>query len=390
MRHVGRKTLSFVALGCLLLATAALAAPAKKAPSGQPIKIGAILSVTGPNSPLGDPEKKTVDVLVHQINNAGGVLGRPLQVIVKDDRSQTQDASIAAKDLVENEKVVAIIGPSGTPSTMAIKDYCQKQGTPLVSCAAGKTITSPVASYVFATPQTNTLAAEKIFTQLAKARTKNVAILSVSDGFGTDGLANLEATAKKRKIPVVAKESFDREATDVSAQLTRIKAKNPAALIVWGTNPGPAIATKSAKTLGLECPIIQSHGVANSKFLELAGSAANGVQLPAGRLIVNDQISKRHPQKKVLDSFANSYKGKYRTTPNTFAGHAYDALMMVVQAITKAGSTDRAKVRTAIEQIRNFVGTAGTFNYSPSDHNGLTVEAFVWVKIQGGKWKLAE
>jgi len=360
------------------------------APTGEPIKVGAIFSVTGPASPLGDPEKKTVELLVEQINEGGGVLGRPLEVIVKDDKSEPQDAVIAMKDLIETEEVVAIIGPSRTPTTLAIRDECQKAGVPLISCAAGKGITDPVTSYVFATPQTNALAAEKCFEYVTKESIETVAILYVGNAFGEDGLANLEASAKAAGVEVVSKETFGGEDTDMTAQLTNIKAKAPGAIIIWGTNPGPAIATKNARTLNIDVPILQSHGVANAQFIELAGDAANGVQLPAGRLIVYDQISADDPQKEVLDAFAADYEAKYDGPPNTFAGHAYDGLHIVCNALEKAGEADRAKLRDAIEQTTGFVGTAGTFNYSAEDHSGLTVDAFVWVKIEDGKWVLAE
>jgi branched-chain amino acid transport system substrate-binding protein len=189
---------------------------------------------------------------------------------------------------------------------------------------------------------------------------------------------------------VVAKETFAKEDTEMTAQLTRIKGTSPGAVIIWGTNPGPALAAKNARTVGLKAPIIMSHGVASAKFLELAGEAANGVQLPAGRLIVRDQIAATDPQKAVLDAFAAEFSAKYGSPPDTFAGHAYDAVNLVVKALEAAGAADRTKLRDALEQVQGFVGTAGVFNYSATDHNGLKADAFVWVKIEGGKWKLAE
>ena len=364
--------------------------PAKPAPSGEPGKIGAIFSVTGPASPLGDPEKKTVELLVDQINESGGVLGRPLEVIVKDSKSEPTDAVLSCKDLIEGEQVVAVIGPSRTPTTMAIKDYCQEQEVPLISCAAGKLITDPVVSYVFAVPQTNTLAVQACFDYLDREGIDKGGIIYVANSFGEDGYNNAKAIAAEQGVELVAVETFGGEDTDMTAQLTKIKAANPEAIICWGTNPGPAIVTQNAKTLGIDVPILQSHGVANMKFIELAGDAANGIQLPAGRLIVYDQIAAADPQKEVLDKFAADYAAKYGNPPNTFAGHAYDALWITVKALEQAGEADRAKLRDAIEEIEDFGGTAGIFNYSPEDHNGLTADAFVWVEIVDGAWKLVE
>jgi len=362
--------------------------PAAK-PGGEPVKIGAIFSVTGRSSPLGDPEKKTVQMLEEQVNNEGGVLGgRPLEVIVKDDKSVPDNAVKAANDLIE-QGVVAIIGPSTTPSTMPLKKICQEASVPLIACAAGKTITDPIASYVFAVPQTNALAVAKCFEYLEKEGIDKVASIYVANPYGEDGQSNIEAIAAKKGIKIVATESFGGDDTDMTTQLTKIKAAEPGALICWGTNPGPALITKQAKTIGLDVPILQSHGVANMKFIELAGEAANGVQLPAGRLIVWEQLADDDPFKSVLEEFATAYEAKYGEAPSTFAGHAYDSFWITVNAIEAAGEADRAKVRDAIEQAE-FMGTAGEFKYSATDHNGLTLNAFVWVKIVDGAWQLAE
>jgi len=364
--------------------------PDRPAPTGEPIKVGAIFSVTGPASPLGDPEKKTAELLQDQINANGGVLGRPLEIIIKYDKSDPTETVLAAKDLIDSGEVVAIVGPSRTPTTMAIKPICQEEKVPLVCCAAGKVITDPVVSYVFAVPQTNTLAIGKVFDYIAAEGMTKVALIYVANGYGEDGRDNARTIAAERGVELVATETFGGDDTDMTAQLTRIKAKSPEAIICWGTNPGPSIVTQNAKTLGIDVPILQSHGVANLQFIELAGEAANGVQLPAGRLIVYDQIADTDPQKEVLSKFAADYEAKYGNPPNTFAGHAYDALWITVNALEKAGEADRAKLRDAIEQTEGFVGTAGIFNYSAEDHNGLTKEAFVWVEIADGTWKLAE
>jgi len=358
------------------------------APEGEPIIIGAIFSVTGPASPLGEPEKNAVELLVVQVNQAGGVLGRPLEVIIKDDESMPDGAVKAANDLIE-QGVVAIIGPSRTPCTMPLKQICQEAEVPLISCAAGKTITDPVASYVFAVPQTNTLAVAKCFEYLDKQGIDKVASIYVANAFGEDGQNNIEAIAADEGVEIVAAESFGGDDTVMETQLTKIKAAGPDALICWGTNPGPASVTRDAKTVGLDVPILQSHGVANMKYIELAGEAANGVQLPAGRLIVWDQLADDDSFKGLLEEFATDYEAKYGQPPNTFAGHAYDSFWIAVNALEMAGEADRAKVRDAIEQTE-FMGTAGQFKYSAEDHNGLTLDAFVWVEIVDGGWKLAE
>jgi len=360
------------------------------APSGEPIKIGAIFSVTGPTAPPGEPEKMAAEMIAAQINEKGGILGRPVEVIIEDDKSENTEAVMAAKKLIETEKVCAIIGPSGTPATMAIKQMCQDAGVPLVSCAAGRTITDPVFSNVFAVPQTDLLAVAKIVDWLKANKITKVASIYVANPFGESGQQQMEKQFKEAGIQLLASEKFGGEDTDMTPQLTNIKGKNPEAIICWGTNPGPASVAKGVKKLGITVPLIQSHGVANAKFIELAGEAAEGVMLPAGRLIVWQSVPDDHKQKPVLKEFAEAFKAKYDRDADTFAGHAYDALHIVAKAIEAAGSDEPAKVRDAIEKTTDFVGTAGVFNYSADDHNGLTKDAFVWVKIEGGQWKLAE
>lgn len=364
--------------------------PVAEAPTGDPIKIGAIFSVTGHMAPLGEPEKMTVEMLEEQINAAGGVLGRPLEVIVRDDKSETTEAVMAAKDLIETQGVAAIIGPSGTPTTLAIVDICEEAKVPLISCAAGRPITDPIKPYVFAVPQTDALAVEKIIDYLKAEGVTKVATIYVANPFGESGQEQLEKQLGAADISIVTSESFGSDDTDMTAQLTKIKGTDAEVVICWGTNPGPAHVARGMRKLGMPQQLIQSHGVANRKFLELAGEAAEGIMLPAGRLIVWEAVPDDHVQKAVLKEFAEAFKAKHGIEADTFAGHAYDALHIAVNAIEAAGSTESEALREAIEQTQGFVGTAGVFNYSANDHNGLTKDAFVWVKVEDGDWRLAE
>ncbi len=360
------------------------------APVEGPVKIGAIFSVTGPAAPLGEPEKQTAEMLAEQLNAEGGLFGQDVEVIIKDDKSKPTEAALAAKDLINNENVCAIIGPSRTPTTMAIADICQDAKVPLVSCAAGAPITHPVKEWVFAVPQTDILAVGKIVEYLKAQDIKKVASIYVSNGYGESGQKQIKEQLPEADIELIASESFGGEDTDMTAQLTRIKAENPEAVICWGTNPGPATVAKDMAKLGMEMPLLQSHGVANQKFIELGGDAVEGVMLPAGKLIVYEEISADDPQKEVLEQYATDFNEAYGESADTFGGHAYDAFHITVEAIKRAESTDRGAVRDEIEATEGFVGTAGIFTYSPEDHNGLTKEAFVWVEITDGKWSLAE
>jgi branched-chain amino acid transport system substrate-binding protein len=363
-----------------------LYAPAR---AGEPIRIGAIFSVTGPASFLGEPERNTAKMLEEDLNKAGGLLGRQLEIIAYDDESDATKALTAVDRLIKRDRVVAVIGPSISGSTLAILPKIEEAQIPLLSCAAAHKIVDPVKPWTFKTPQSDFLAVRRIYQHAKQNGLTRVAILTVSDAFGAAGREELKALAGPMGVTVVADEVFGPKDTDMTAQLTRIKGTDAQAIITWGTNPGPAVVARNRAQLKVAIPLYMSHGVASKKFIELAGPEnAEGILLPAGRLIVADQVAKDHPQKAVLTTYIREYEAKYRQPISTFGGHAWDAVMLAVQAIRNATSAEPAAIRNALEKIRGFHGTAGEFNFSAADHNGLTEEAFVMVRITKGDWEM--
>jgi branched-chain amino acid transport system substrate-binding protein len=378
------------AIACLAVVLPAWAAVARKE-SKSPYKIGAIFSVTGDNSPLGQPEKETAMLLEQRINSKGGINGHPVRVLIEDDAGQEPRTVLAAKKLVERDKVIAVVGPTLSGTSLAIVGYMEQKEVPLISCAASIKITTPanLRKWIFQTPQRDRPAIERIGTFLKHRYISRVAFINVSNAFGMSGLDQAKEILPKMGIEIVVTETFGPDDTDMTPQLTRIKASNAQALICWGTNPGPARVMVNARQLKLGRLIIQSHGVANRKFVELAGDAANGAIFPAGRLIVLDQIPKGDPQYAVLSEYTRLYEAKYKKAPNTFGGHAWDALTLVFDALRAVGP-DQAKIRSYIESRKKFIGTGGVFNFSPEDHNGLAKDAFAMVKIENGKWMRIE
>lgn len=392
MQTVWHRAMALVAVLSLLLvacATPSAAPSSKTSPGKGAVKIGGLFAVTGFNSPLGTPERDTANMLAEQLNAKDGLAGYKLDLVLYDTESDETKAVTLGKKLLDQDNVLAIIGPSSTGESMALLDTMTKAKTPLISCAASAQIVTPVSErkYIFKTPQSDALAVEEIFTYLKKGQKTKVALLTSSGGFGTTGKAALEAAAPKGGITIVGAESFGDRDTDMSVQLKKLQSTDAQAIIVWGTNPGPAIIAKNAKQLGLKQEIINSHGIANAKFLELAGDAANGVIFPAGKLLVADTLPDSDPQKAVLTSYAKAFQEKYKVSADTFGGHAYDALMLVGKALEKSGP-DKEKLRDELENIKGFVGTGGTFNMSAQDHNGLGPGAFVMIKVEGGKWTL--
>ncbi|MFA6148893.1 MAG: ABC transporter substrate-binding protein [bacterium] len=358
------------------------------AQAAEPLKIGAILSVTGPASFLGAPEAKTLEVLVAETNQKGGVMGRQVQLIIKDSGASPEKAFSFAKQLIDEEKVFAIIGPSTSGETMKIKGVAEAGKTLLLSCAAAEDIVNPVAKWVFKTPQKDSDAVIKIFQEMKKMKITKIGVLSGNDGFGKAGKGQIEKLAPQHGITIVANEVYDAKASDLTAEVTKIKAANVQAIINWSVVPAQAIVIKNARQIGIKVPIFQSHGFGNIKYVEAAGPAAEGVLFPAGRLLVANVLPKSNPQKALLVKYAKDYESKYKEAPSTFGGHAYDAYTILMKAITQAKSTDPEKVRTAIENLHGFVGTGGIFNFSPTDHNGLNVDAFEMLTVKKGKFSL--
>jgi branched-chain amino acid transport system substrate-binding protein len=354
------------------------------------IKIGAVFSATGPASFLGEPEKNTVMMLEDQINSAGGLLGKKVEVIIYDDETDVNKCVLATDKLLKKDKVVAIVGPTTSGNTLAIKNKFAAAQVPLVSCAASEKIVKPLDPWVYKTPQSDRHAVTKILEHATAAGYKSLAIITVSNGFGQSGRAVLKELIPEMGFGLVADEVYGPKDTDMTAQLTKIKGENPDAIICWGTNPGPAVIARNRVQLGIDAPLYMSHGVASKKFIELAGDAADGIMLPAGRLIVANQISDDHPQKQVLTDYIQNYEGRFNQPVSTFGGHAWDALMLVAEAIKMGNSAEPQAIRDNLEKIKGFVGTGGTFNFSAQDHNGLDASAFEMVVIKNGDWRIVQ
>ena len=357
----------------------------------EPIKIGSVLSVTGPGAFLGDPEKKTLNLYIERINAAGGVLGRKLELYAYDDGTDASKANGFAKRLIEEDKVDILIGGTTTGSTMAMVPVVEKAQIPFISLAGAVVIIEPVKKWVFKTPHTDRMAAEKVFEDMKKRGLTKVGLLSENSGFGQSGKKETLAVAGKYGIQVVANEMYGPKDADVTTQLTKIKnTAGVQAILVFGFGQGPAVVTKNIGQLGITLPHYESHGVASEEYIKLSGKAAEGVRLPAAALLVAKALPNNDPQKPIVVGYEKVYKDRYKQDVSTFGGHAIDGLMIAVNAIKRAKSTDKAKVRDAIEQTKGFIGTGGIVNMSPTDHMGLDLSAFRMLEIRNGTWTLAK
>ena len=352
------------------------------------IKVGAIFAVTGPASFLGGPEARSAAMAVARINREGGINGEQVELIVKDSAGSPEKAVSFAKQLIEEERVVAIIGPSTSGESMAVKKIAEDGRTVLISCAAAEVIVDPVASYVFKTPQKDSFAARKIFAEMQRQSITTIAVASGNDGFGKAGKEQLEKLAPEFAIRVALSETYDSKATDLSALVAKMKA-NPAiqAVVNWSVAPAQAIIAKNMRQGNWRVPLFQSHGFGNIRYAEAAGAAAEGIIFPCGLLLVAESLPDTHPQKPLLMQYKTEYETLHKEEASAFGGYAYDALNMVAAAV-RTGGTDRARVRDALEGLRNFTGVGGVFSFSPKDHNGLDIDSFARMTVKDSRFIL--
>ncbi len=355
------------------------------AADGDTVRIGAILAVTGPNANLGMPEARTLQMLADRTNAQGGIAGKKVELFIRDSQGNTEKAISFAKQLIEEEQVLAILGPSTSGESMKLKGLCDDSETILISLAAAETIVNPVAKWVFKVAPMDSSAVRMIFRTMKKMGISRIGVLASNSGFGQGGRAQLEKLAPADGITIAISEVYDKDATDLTGVLTKIRGQNVQAVVNWSTEPAQAIVPKNMKQLGFDVPLFQSHGFGNLNYVAAAGKAAEGLIFPAGRVLVADVLPVSHPQKKLLMDYRAAYIGLFKDEPSTFGGHAFDAFTVLAEAVRKAG-TDRQKVRDAIENIKGLVGTAGIFNFSPTDHNGLSMEGFEMLTVKDGRF----
>jgi branched-chain amino acid transport system substrate-binding protein len=355
----------------------------------------AVFSVTGRASFLGDPEKKTAVMLADEINKAGGINGKKLELIVYDDEGDATKTNLAVKKLISQDKVCVVIGPSLSGNSLAVVPLAEQLKTPLISAAASYKIVTDDAGkqryWVFKVPQSDSMAVEAIYNHMKKKGIKKIAIISGTTGFGKSGQSELVRLAPQYGIEIIANESYGPKDTDMTAQLTKIKGTSPEAIVNWSIGPTQVTVLRNYRDLGMtSIPFYQSHGFGSKKNIELAAGAAEGVYTPLGACATPAALPADHPQKKVAMGYNQSYTAMYNEPVSTFGGHAWDSLSLAVDAL-KAVGCDRAKIRDYLENKKGFVGQHGVFNFSPNDHNGLVwQDAFNMIVVKNGDWAMAD
>lgn len=361
------------------------------------IKIGAFFDLSGPASFIGTPTKLVATMAVDKINKEGGVNGRPIELIIGDTGGDPAKAVNIAKKFIYKDKVAAIIGPTRTGTGMAVKRIIHGGKVPTFMTVGGDPVImggpklGPY-DWVFKSPQRSSVAVKRLYMYLQDKGLTTIALLTASDGFGKDGARWLTKLAPQFGLEVVAAESFGPRDTDMTAQLTKVKNAGPQAIVVWTIGPAGSIVSKNKAQLGIDLPLFQCHGLPDPKYIELAGKAAEGDRMPATKLMVVDELPDADPQKAVIKEFVSLYNqyGFDRQFPiNTHSGYAWDAIMMVAEAMKKTG-TKAGDLRAAIERTSGYVGISGVYTLTPEDHNGLDVDSMVVVQVKNGRFTMAD
>ncbi|MEI5996183.1 ABC transporter substrate-binding protein [Paraburkholderia bengalensis] len=357
------------------------------------VKIGVTLSTTGPAASLGIPEKNTIALLPKEI------AGKSVEYIVLDDASDTSRAVQNTRKLIDENHVDAIIGSTVTPNSLAMLDPVSEGKTPMISLAASAAIISPMdakRSWAFKTPQNDGLMADAIAEYMEKHGVKSVAFIGFSDAYGENWYNVFSKAADAHHLKLVANERYNRTDASVTGQILKITAANPDAVLIAGSGTPSALPAKALKERGYKGKIYQTHGVANNDFLRVCGKDCEGELLPAGPILVADQLPESNPVKKSSLAYKNAYEKAYGVgSVATFGGHAWDAGQMLERAIPEAlkkgqpgTEAFRVALREALENVKDLPLSHGIMNITTTDHNGLDKRARVIVEISDGKWKL--
>ncbi len=350
------------------LATALLAAFASHAATAQEsFKIGAVYALTGPIAPYGVPQQKALQMKADEINARGGLKGRKVEVLFYDTEGNGNKAVQLARKAIETDKVDIIIGPSSTGESLAVSPIVNAAKVPMITHSGSQSVVDPATPYVFQTAQYDRVSIPVVLKEYQRLGYKKVALLSSTDGFGQSGLAIYKEMAPKYGITII-NEQFDRQDTDMTAQVLRARQSDADVMMVWSTFPAPAIILRNAKAMGYAKPIYNSYAMAAQDFLKQAGATADNTFVMSAAMLLPTALAADHPNKAVITKSYDAYMARYKEAPNPSAQHAMDAMEIVEAAAKKiSGTIDRQSLRDAIETTE-LLGANGFFKFSPTNH----------------------
>jgi branched-chain amino acid transport system substrate-binding protein len=382
---------TFALCGCVLALATLVGCSGASDADDDTIKVGVVLSITGPAGTLGAPERNTVRTFEDQLSAAGE---SRIEWIVEDDGSDTNRAVAAVNRLISEEGVDAVVCCTTSPNSLAVQTAIAPTGVPTIALAAAAAITEPAAEkkLFFKTPFNDRLTLRVTAADMKRRGLMGVAFLASDDAYGESGLKAFESAAEEEGLTVSGTETFAPTDTDMTAQITRLRRGDPDAYMIWGVPPAAAVAQRNLRQLGIDEPAYQGLGVTNQEFLKLSGASAEGVRIAAGKLLIPSHLQDDDPLAKSIASFSDRYQQAVGQPPNPFAGYGYDAMTIVHAAIERtvqSGVPDsdeelRQRIRDEIERTRDLVGVTGVFTYAPDDHVGLDETSVAMIEVKDG------
>ena len=377
-----RNTLASITAAGLLAALTV-----QPANGADPIRVGVPVIFSGPGAFVGESEKRVLDLQVEQANARGGIGGRPIELVYYDTEGKPDVAVRMFNRLIRNDRVSAILGPTASWEALPVKPIIDSAGIPTIMLASTRAIVQPVAKCIFKTPPDDFIVVGRLIEHLKAAGQRKVALVTSQDGFGDGGRTEMLAQAKAAGVEIVFDEKYTMEDADLSPLLNRIKRTDAQAVINWSSSRAPIVMTTNYRQVGLQLPLYQSHAAISPAFLKGTGQNSEGVMAAGAKLDGADDLADSDAQKAAIQGFRTAFKAKYNAEPNQFGAGAFDAFNILSAALRKVG-TEPAKLCAAIEETRGYVGVSGVFNFSGSDHGGLTKDSVVMYQVKGGAWKL--
>ena len=352
------------------------------------IHIGVLVAETGASSSMGKPGSDAVKLIDSQLQKNGGMInGKKVKIHIQDFKSDDPTAILRLKELISKEKIVAVVGATNLSASSAVSTEAEQNKIPMVSLAS---LPNGYGHYIFGVVQKDIVIQSVIVDYLKKHQIETVAFLHARDGFGQNGLEAFQQLGKENNIEIVAVESFEVLAPDMTVQLTKVKQKNPGAIIVWSRMPGSGVVAKNYKQLGFSVPMIQSHATANEAFLEQIGTEGEGQLVVGSKLNTIDQFPDDSEQIKMLKEFADAFYEQFNYEPNIFSGYAYDGVQIVLEAIANGNDTPE-KIRDYLENgIRGYPGITGTITFSKDDHSQVAPDGLALFEVKNQEWVLVE
>ncbi|MFC4529677.1 ABC transporter substrate-binding protein [Sphaerisporangium dianthi] len=348
-----------------------------------PIRVGLIVSLTGNYTPLGSEDKKAVELAVEQVNAQGGLLGRKVELIQRDDKTAPDQAIVAFNQI--KGQIDALIGPVFSNSALAIEPLAEREKIPQLSLAPAQEQVEPIKSYIFVTPALSNMYAERYLQYIKAQKITKIAVAhDTKSAYSVAGHKAMVALAPKYGVTVVVDEPYETTNSDFSAIFTHVRDSDAEALVFWGSGAPGVTAGKQYAASGLKVPLFLTAAQASKLWLEPMGSAAEGMTVQSAIGVIGDHLPDSK-QKKVIDQMAVPFKQKYGYPPPQFAQDGYSASLLLFEAIKKAGSTDKQKVRQALETMDLWTPN-GRFRYSPTDHSGLRPDFISVNTVKNGQF----